>query len=853
MKEGKHEGEEGRGRKECCIILRARHSGKFGLNCLSKLINSHTDKCSVRPMPGIHIKHIDKRSIKTKINLKNFIYFLHSKILDLPGGYETFHGSGTSASNSETHKHEENLQTKNFSQVSKIKIYMIFYNFTMIKLLRSIHTFTANMIQKKKSANKSKNSNITEELSACKIFSPSPKRKLEDIVDNKRAKAGKTEDKDMETLPEGESYAIRMRNIKMELNLTNTRLSIEITKTNFSSLSLRYSTERNLMDLDISLQGIRDDNKDDLAGSDTDGFLLSDEEKELDIQREKAKGIEHIAALIKEKHNRNAPMNGAPHALSDPPRNEQLHKAKTSMLGHGSGAGKSGKGNYHINNEEQRETASGSHLKNNNKGGNPNSKLNDNKMEGKFLNNKERNRLFTLNHLLTDNPNDEQHADDEEVISIIVAPGNYPERVIQDSHKSDILRYLNDAIRARATRYNNDDVYIEKILHRSGALVLRVRNRFSEDFVKFSLRRYDSGHLGIDPKIYDEASFTFAPAYTAWIPDERCTFEWLMMKVQRFRMHTQSWRFVRIIEEKGKPGLKGVKFSFIAFGNVASYLDGDGKFSFVYAAFQQKAVIKGSKPAVNGHNNGELCGKISTILFTMFVHKQLTHPTGWNIFRVSRRLRICLKNGCNLARTITRNKERVTHQQMDLKCHSDNIKKNKKKLNKNKIMNYNELNNKSEYNVKNKPNSLIYNKKWIKNKVIRRTVWGNENKNKKVDNTKRNNTTLSNSLNNITNFNANKNKKLLIANKKRNKIMDNSSHSRVNKNRIKSLINSGENKIPNKIKEIGFLNSKNKNDNNTKRNSMTHNNDLRNITNSNQRLNNIDKKGTGNKYFMDYG
>ena len=114
----------------------------------------------------------------------------------------------------------------------------------------------------------------------------------------------------------------------------------------------------------------------------------------------------------------------------------------------------------------------------------------------------------------------------------------------------------------------------------SGIGVNTASTNLSANWMKFMISRYRSEDPELKLRTHEEAGFNFAPAYTAWVPDEKATFERLTAKVRRLNIKTESWRFVRIIEEKSKPGVTGKKFMFIALGNIFGFLDGKKELRF---------------------------------------------------------------------------------------------------------------------------------------------------------------------------------------------------------------------------------------------------------------------------------
>ena len=186
---------------------------------------------------------------------------------------------------------------------------------------------------------------------------------------------------------------------------------------------------------------------------------------------------------------------------------------------------------------------------------------------------------------------------------VVVAPIGYPDVVIQDDLKRNIITYLNVGIKARSLR--RDDIEVDKILHRSGVMIIKASTELSASWMKLMISRYRSDEPELRLQTYDEAGFNFAPGYTAWVPDEKATFERLTAKVRKFNIKTESWRFVRLIEEKSKPGVTGKKFMFIAMGNIFGFLDAKKELRFNYDAYQQRAVIKATRPSEKGYKRGK--------------------------------------------------------------------------------------------------------------------------------------------------------------------------------------------------------------------------------------------------------
>ena len=171
---------------------------------------------------------------------------------------------------------------------------------------------------------------------------------------------------------------------------------------------------------------------------------------------------------------------------------------------------------------------------------------------------------FSLNNSLLGSLNGDQQEVEPTPDLFLVVPNGYPDVVINDNHKRTILNYLNDAIKARALRPGQDEITIDKVMHRSGVLVIRTNNVLSTEWIRFMIADHHWNDLSFGLTVSYEAGFEFAPAYTAWIPDDSSSFEYFMRKARHNRINTNTWRFVRIITEKGKPGVMGKKFTFVA-------------------------------------------------------------------------------------------------------------------------------------------------------------------------------------------------------------------------------------------------------------------------------------------------
>ena len=154
------------------------------------------------------------------------------------------------------------------------------------------------------------------------------------------------------------------------------------------------------------------------------------------------------------------------------------------------------------------------------------------------------------------------------------------------------------------------------------------------------ISRFPSGDLEFKLMVAEETAFDFAPAYTAWVPDETSSFEWMMRKARNLRIETDTWRFVRMIDEKGKPSVMGRKFSFIAFGNLLRFLDPKRELRFTYDAYQQKAVIKGTGRASSARGGGNCSEDLCDIklIFSLRQAAELdplpTHKS-WKILKIS--------------------------------------------------------------------------------------------------------------------------------------------------------------------------------------------------------------------------
>lgn len=181
--------------------------------------------------------------------------------------------------------------------------------------------------------------------------------------------------------------------------------------------------------------------------------------------------------------------------------------------------------------------------------------------------------------------------------SIVIAPQDYPDHVINENSKSIILDWINDGIKAKAARFEQEDIIIDRVMYRSGVLILSISDLISFEWIHFTVsdRKWENS-LGFNIKLTTESAFEFADAFTVWVPDEKANFEWLKRKANLNRINTSSWRFIRIITEKNKMGsVHGRKFAFVANNLLERLLDDKHELRFNYDAFQQKAIIKGTR------------------------------------------------------------------------------------------------------------------------------------------------------------------------------------------------------------------------------------------------------------------
>jgi hypothetical protein len=198
------------------------------------------------------------------------------------------------------------------------------------------------------------------------------------------------------------------------------------------------------------------------------------------------------------------------------------------------------------------------------------------------------------------------------ILNFIVSPDNYPETVITEDTKRVITDYLNDAIKARSLRQSNEIIAVNKIIHRSGLLLIRTNDELSSEWIQFMILDHHWNDLKCKLIVTEENRVRFAPTYTAWVPDEKASFEYFMQKVHLLGIQTDTWRFIRIIREKVKTGTVGKKFSFVANGNIADFLTEKGDLHFNFDFYPQRAVIKATADALNAGSKTNLS---NTFLF----------------------------------------------------------------------------------------------------------------------------------------------------------------------------------------------------------------------------------------------
>jgi hypothetical protein len=238
-----------------------------------------------------------------------------------------------------------------------------------------------------------------------------------------------------------------------------------------------------------------------------------------------------------------------------------------------------------------------------------NAALNNNQDPGIFrkINQFSNSNLFLFSLSANPQPADPPAVAAAGVTGIVIAPATYPDVVILETLKEEIVTYLNVGIRARELRDGAEFMDIGKVIHRSGVVVVKTPSNITANWIRFMIAKFTATRQAIALRTLDEAEFDFTPAYTLWTPDANATFERAMLKANRLGIDITTWRFVRIINVRVVPGLnQGRKFSFIARGNIELFLDArTGERRFTYDAFPVKAMIKRSGAAIRPDAAGE--------------------------------------------------------------------------------------------------------------------------------------------------------------------------------------------------------------------------------------------------------
>lgn len=192
---------------------------------------------------------------------------------------------------------------------------------------------------------------------------------------------------------------------------------------------------------------------------------------------------------------------------------------------------------------------------------------------------------------------------DEVERAYTIIPEDYPNVIIDESHRDTIIEYLNRAIKIRYQRLISGqcagEVKVDKVMHRSGALVLKIKGTLSARWIQLVVTEHHWENLLYKLVFSDREDLNFAPTYIGWVPDERAEFEYFRLKARQSGINTDSWKFIRIIREKKNNAIRlSRKFAFIALDHLEEFLDDKGEIRISYEFFQQKAVIKAVGTAI---------------------------------------------------------------------------------------------------------------------------------------------------------------------------------------------------------------------------------------------------------------
>ena len=158
---------------------------------------------------------------------------------------------------------------------------------------------------------------------------------------------------------------------------------------------------------------------------------------------------------------------------------------------------------------------------------------------------------------------------DSDRYTLVVFNADYPRDVINDTMKKSIQNWLNDAFYARMNRESNLLVDVNRLSHRNGCLVADDIDFNSLDWIKFNLRMKNwEPILGANIEVSSTDDFVFSPAFSIWVPDDKCDFDFvkkIVTRNTRGAVNASEWLLFREIIEKGNnSSTPGKKFAFIA-------------------------------------------------------------------------------------------------------------------------------------------------------------------------------------------------------------------------------------------------------------------------------------------------
>jgi hypothetical protein len=192
----------------------------------------------------------------------------------------------------------------------------------------------------------------------------------------------------------------------------------------------------------------------------------------------------------------------------------------------------------------------------------------------------------------------------------VIVPVDYPNVVIDDSLFADITHHFNNGLKLRDSRDLDVVINLDQIMHRSGVVGVKTVNFASMKWIERIVADLVSGGYRLNLRVVPEDGFVSAPAFSVWVPDSNAEFERIVRKATQKGLRTESWRLVKPITEKFRSGNDtGRKFAFIADQGLLTAIGESPAMRFKYDAYTRMAVIRPLSDAIVPPKAGEYSTK----------------------------------------------------------------------------------------------------------------------------------------------------------------------------------------------------------------------------------------------------